>query len=255
MYWIFVVVFSFTVLSGKTITIQAAFGQGEESLYLTNFDSIVADSYAEVDQTSSSANNQEVLTNCQGGNLPTNTVEITSPSEINSSDLASQCTKDDICIIASGVSLVMDSSLAVGALIIRGSLQWNDETQTDESQYLCGGYIVVENQGQFQLNLNIVDTNKKAWVYIRNNGAVHSGLKTRAFGSDAMGSSGNPVLEVQGRHLERTWSLLSKPLTAGSTTMTLLHNPTFMGWKVGDRIAIAPMKDRAEGYPWNNCFE
>ena len=223
-------------------TTQAALWQHEENKYLDNYDEMVRNSYSEANE----AHNQELLHRCKGGILPTTTVEITAPTSILASELAFQCSENDICIVGSGVSLFMDSSLIVGALIVKGNLTWNDNTQVSDTQYLCGGYIVVEDQGHFHLK-----TEKKAWIYIRNNGAVHPGLRTRALGSDARGG-GNPKLEIEGRELQRTWSLLSSPMTLGSTTMKLLHSGPAMGWQKGDRIAISPMERLAQG--WGQDF-
>jgi hypothetical protein len=44
----------------------------------------------------------------------------------------------------------------------------------------------------------------------------------------------------------RTWSLLSAPLYAGDSFI-VRNDPICMGWKVGDRIAIAPTDDLSQG--------
>jgi hypothetical protein len=142
----------------------------------------------------------------------------------------------------------MTSNLNVGALIVRGSLQWNDATNAllSQSTFLCAGYIAVEQHGNW--NMTIQDSNASAWVYIKDNGAIHPNLRSRAFGGVAINGDDYPVIDIHGRALLRTWSLLSEPLQIGSNTMKLLHNPTYMGWKIGDRIAIAPTKPRSEGF-------
>lgn len=206
---------------------HAAYWQHDEGPYLANYDSIINDSYAEGDVES----NQNLLRNCKGGPLPTREISIQAPASIYASQLA--CGSNDICIIEAGVSLIMDTSLMVGAMILKGNLEWTDTTQTTESQYLCGGYIVVEGQGNFKLQVG----SKRAWLYIRNNGAIHPGLRSRALGSDAR-DGGDPYLEIQGRPLSRTWSLLSEPLEKGSSVLKLLHGAQSMGWQVGDRLAI-----------------
>ena len=40
--------------------------------------------------------------------------------------------------------------------------------------------------------------------------------------------------------MARTWSLLASPASPGTTTIELLHDASAMGWRVGDRLAIAP---------------
>ena len=42
-------------------------------------------------------------------------------------------------------------------------------------------------------------------------------------------------IDIHGRKLQRTWTLLSKTVMAGETTLHLKHDPIAMGWQVGDR--------------------
>ena len=44
-------------------------------------------------------------------------------------------------------------------------------------------------------------------------------------------------IEIHGRKLQRTWTLLSKTVVAGETVLHLKHGPAEMGWQVGDRTA------------------
>ena len=161
----------------------------------------------------------------------------------------SQCGTDTICIIPDGVTLKIDGNLNVGALIVRGVLEWTISTQSSSDQFLCGGYVVVENSGSFEMDLNSSTSNKKGWIYIKNNGAVHPELRSRSFGTSKQRySSDNPTMEIRGRELSRTWSLLSEPLYPGMNTMKLLHDPAQMGWKVGDRLGISPTESTARGW-------
>ena len=48
-----------------------------------------------------------------------------------------------------------------------------------------------------------------------------------------------PTIRIVGRPLERTWSLLNASVSAGNASITLVDNPTDMGWAAGDRISIA----------------
>lgn len=136
------------------------------------------------------------------------------------------------------------SDLNVGALVIRGSLEWTDTTQLASHAFLCAGYVAVEGDGSWDMTIQ----QKYAWIYIKDNGAIHSSLRSRAFGAAADDNSNdNPLIHVKGRELIRTWSLLAKPLQLGDSTMELLHHPNMMGWKVGDRIAVAPTQSRSQG--------
>ena len=39
--------------------------------------------------------------------------------------------------------------------------------------------------------------------------------------------------------MERTWTLLASDAPQGSTTLNTRDDPTLMGWRVGDTIAVA----------------
>jgi len=235
---------------------EAAFEHGQEIDYLALFDSIDDASYAAVDDSSSSAPS-ELLEQCKKSgstSTPTNEVYLSGNSGtifnsgvILSSSATAQCDSNSICIVPDGLTLKMDESLNVGALVIRGSLEWNDFTVgTSQSTFLCAGYVAVEENGSFQMDIQ--QQNQSAWIYLKDNGATHSVLRNRSFGSAAIpDSNDNPTVNIKGRELIRTWSLLSNPLLKGETTMKLMHNPTFMGWSIGDRIAIAPTELRSTG--------
>ena len=150
------------------------------------------------------------------------------------------CT-DAICVVPAGLTLTLDASLNVGALIVRGAVRWDDATQTAPQQWLCAGYVAVEPGGLFNLTV----LNAEAFVYIKDNSAYHPQLATQTcagggadgadgpcppLGARAFGGVGTTI-EVAGRPLRRTWSLLAKPAAVGSTSLSLLHDPQAMGWR------------------------
>jgi len=232
------------------LTFQAkAFQQGSENEYLSNFDKIIASSYSAVDDLSNDHNPAppDLIRNCKNSkNKPVSNIVVSSNSPfITASSVSIQCGTDSVCIVPDGMTLEMDTDLNVGALIVRGSLVWKDETQSNLSQYLCAGYIVMENSGSFIMNLQ----EKNGWIYIKDNGAVHPMLRTRAFGASGTHNSlTNPSVDINGREMVRTWSLLSKPFLSGESSLKLLHNPSLMGWSVGDRIGISPTEDQSTGF-------
>ena len=216
-------------------------------------------SYSQVDDLSNENLNkppQDLLDQCKNRGYVNPTREVTVNSggrSVSAFSVQSQCgtNADTICIIPDGLTLKMDGNLNVGALIVRGVLEWTISTQSSSSdQFLCGGYVVVENNGFFEMDLNSNTSNKKGWIYIKNNGAVHPELRSRSFGTSKQrySSVDNPTMEIRGRDLSRTWSLLSEPLYPGMNTMKLLHDPAQMGWKVGDRLGISPTESRAQGW-------
>jgi len=212
-------------------------------------------SYSQVDDTSTANANkapQELLNECKdrGKSFPTQEMTVKGGGIVSASFVQSQCGTNSICILPLGTTLVMDGNLNVGALIVRGILEWTSVIQQSQSdQFLCAGYIVVEGIGSFDMDLNRNDETRTGWIYIKNNGAVHPELRSRSFGTfKERYSSDIPTMTIRGRKLERTWSLLSNQLVPGATTMRVMHDPFQMGWRVGDRLGISPTEDSAKGW-------
>ena len=159
---------------------------------------------------------------------PTRQVTVQAPNGavINSFTLSAQCGDDSICTIPLGVFLQVDTSLNLGALIVKGTIEWNDDTQVNSSAFVCAGYIAVEGQGKWEMDIQVKD----AYIYIKYNGAVHTKLRSRAFGTWAETVSDYPMIDITGRDLARTWSLLSVPIQSGDTMIKLMHNAELMGW-------------------------
>lgn len=63
---------------------------------------------------------------------------------------------------------------------MQGRILWTDETQQNNEQFLCGGYIVTEGNGTFNLSLSSLF--KTAFIFIKANNAVHPSLGMRVFG-------------------------------------------------------------------------
>ncbi|CAF5189536.1 unnamed protein product, partial [Rotaria sp. Silwood1] len=57
------------------------------------------------------------------------------------SDLQIFCGTETICTIPAGFTVTMNSNLNVAALVLSGSLVWNDLSQSSSDQWLCAGYI------------------------------------------------------------------------------------------------------------------
>ena len=221
-----------------------------ETAYLGTFDSLISDSYSELD-TSPTA-----LDECRTATLLTNpdqlpelVVQSTSAhsSFVSASSLSNQCGQHSVCVVPPNVTVLMDGNINVAAMIIRGKLLWTSRTQQTSEQHLCAGYVAVEENGNFTLRLNDQDgANKRAWVYIKDNGASHRFMKTRSFGAVGLGGA-TPTIDLEGRPLRRTWSLLAETLEPWATEMRLMHDPVAMGWRVGDRIQVGPTKGGSEG--------
>jgi hypothetical protein len=143
---------------------------------------------------------------------------------------------------------------------------------------LCAGYVVVEDGGIFSVTNGYdpddgsndgsfatgrqtsVGATAKLWIYIRDNGARHAILGSRVLGaigtyagnfsSDTIQSElSQPKIIIRDRSTMflRSWSLLAKSIQMNDTIIHTIHDPIQMGWQIGDRIAIAPFADRAQG--------
>lgn len=198
-------------------------------LYTENFDSIQAASYSVIDDPDANLP-PDLLSACKdkGYNPPTREVVVQADSSgvINSSTVSTQCGGDSVCVVPFGTTFQVDTSLSLAALIVKGVVEWTDDTQVNPSAFMCAGYITVEGFGMWEMEV----VSKDAFVYIKDNGAVHSKLRSRSFGSVALNTGDYPTIEITGRELARTWSLLSKPLHQGDDKVQLMHNPNFMGW-------------------------
>jgi len=237
-----------TVLFIITPASATKYGHAQSDQYVQDFPTLMEKSYTMVDTDGPAA----LLTQCKNPpkQNPTGDVIVFSESvNISSSEVQSQCGTSTTCILQGGLTLEMDAPLKVHSLIVKdgGKVLWTDTShpENQRSIWLCAGYIAIESGGSFELNLQ--DEEKRAWVYIMNNGAFHPTLKSRSFGAVGNEGEDNMMINIQGRDLKRTWSLLQQPLLPGSRKMKLLHQPLEMGWKIGDRISIAPTDARASG--------
>ena len=173
----------------------------------------------------------DLLTTCKNDDIAPSrnvTVQPGVDGYITSSQVSEQCENDSICIIPFGTTFQLDESINLAALTVMGNVEWNDNTQVDSHAFLCAGYVSIEGHGKWEMNLH----HKDGFIYLKDNGATHHHLRTRAFGSHAVSSSDYPIIDITGRELVRTWSLLSDPLKKGDDSIRLMHNPNLMGWYV-----------------------
>ena len=153
-------------------------------------------------------------------------VQADSSGLVNSAAVSAQCSSDSVCVIPFGTTFQVNTSVNLAALVVKGDVEWSDNTQIDPSAFICAGYIAVEGLGKWEMELQ----SKDAFIYIKDNGAVHPKLRSRSFGSVAVDDVDFPIIDINGRELARTWSLLSKPLQQGNGRINLMHNPDLMGW-------------------------
>ena len=205
----------------SSVSTIVPYGQADTALFLAEFDTLIADSYGERLPTGlrDACRALGSSSSGDGGSLPS--VSVAAGVEVSAASLMATCGTASICTVPAGSTLRMSGSVNVAALVVQGSVVWTDETQRVEDQWLCAGYVAVEAGATFNLTVAAA----RAWVYIKDNGAGHTALGARAFG----GIRGH--VSVQGRPLERTFSLLAAAAAAGATTIALLHEPAAMGWQ------------------------
>jgi hypothetical protein len=211
--------------------ITAQYQVTEEARYMANFPNIMAASYKEPLPT-------DLTITCANKGNADITQNFTVSADTTSKNIMSQCNANTRCIIQAGVTVTMNTNLNVGVLEVYGSLVWTDSTQTQPEQYLCAGNIYFSPFSVFKMNI----AQAKAYIYIKNNGASNA-----RFGQRFLVAEKPTSLDISGRPLRRTWSLLAKDFTVGGNSISLMHNANDMGWKVGDRIAIAPTQIVATG--------
>jgi len=126
--------YSFSAVS----VVNGAVSQGEEGIYLANFNRIMEASYSQVDDMSNENLNKpppELLNQCKNHGYANPTQEVIvnagGGGTVSASSVQSQCRTDTICIIPEGTTLTMDGNLNFGALIVRGV--WNGHLPPNQS--------------------------------------------------------------------------------------------------------------------------
>ena len=120
----------------QTNNAYEAFSQQDEAGYLGAFDTLIKDSY-------SAPLPKDLVATCKNQNQATVSTVKSITTSMLSSDLQIFCGTDTICTIPSSLTVTMNSNLNVAALVVTGSLVWNDASQSSSDQWLCAGYIVV----------------------------------------------------------------------------------------------------------------
>eukprot|EP00931_Biecheleriopsis_adriatica_P093048 TRINITY_DN667_c0_g1_i1.p1 TRINITY_DN667_c0_g1~~TRINITY_DN667_c0_g1_i1.p1 ORF type:complete len:1526 (+),score=218.47 TRINITY_DN667_c0_g1_i1:80-4579(+) len=150
-------------------------------------------------------------------------------SHLNS--VSMNCAFDSHCTVPAGETWILDSSVRYATITIRGTLEW--DTSQDGLE-LRAGHVLVESGGHLKIGTQAAPMQKRATVYITKNSHTHQDLGKRFFGGVGSGR-----VDVHGRKLERTWTLLSSNGFPGQNVLQLKDDPTSMGWEVGDRIGVA----------------
>mmetsp|Transcript_35303 Transcript_35303/g.94015 ORF Transcript_35303/g.94015 Transcript_35303/m.94015 type:complete len:1048 (-) Transcript_35303:226-3369(-) len=135
------------------------------------------------------------------------------------------------CVVPAGETWILDRSMTVDTLTVSGTLRW--DTSVDGLE-LRSGYVVVDATGHLEVGSVSAPMEKSATIYITENAEEHPKCGHRFL----CGLNGGRV-EIHGRELARTWTLLSRTAHVGSTELFLKDEPASMGWRAGDRIGLA----------------
>ncbi len=131
-FWEFILV----LISLIKMSQSQGFAQQDEARYLGSFDRLIKDSY-------SAPLPNDIITKCKRQGQVTNPQVLSIKSSMTSDELQTFCGTSSICTIPSGFKVTMTSSINVAALVVQGTLEWTDSSQTAKDQYLCAGYIAV----------------------------------------------------------------------------------------------------------------
>ena len=196
-----------------------------EGIYLENFETLISRSYAVPLP-------DWVTNNCKDQGLITTelaTTNVQSATTLNSNDIQTQCGSNTHCVVTD-THVEMTGNLNLASLTLKGttSFDWNEAT-TSSSLNLCTGFFLAMDGTVVTINLQTLD----GLIYIKDNN-LNSNLGKRVFGG--VGST----IDITGREMARTWSLLASAVNVGESSIQLVHNPMDMGWRVGDRIVMSP---------------
>lgn len=116
--------------------VSEAFAQEDEAAYINNFSTLIKDSY-------SAPLPQDLAAAYKNQNQATGATVKSITTSMQSSNLQVFCGTDTICTIPVGLTVTMNSTLNLAALVVDGSLVSNDASQPSSDQWLCAGYIAV----------------------------------------------------------------------------------------------------------------
>jgi len=135
--------------------------------------------------------------------------------------------------VAAGDDVVLSGDAEAASVTVRGGrLRWDP----DVPGVLRAGFVVAEEGGSVEMGSPSRPAAEGSRIHVVNNGRAHPVTGKRSVGSVGQGAR----LWVFGRPLARTWFLLARPAASGDRTLKLDGDAAAAGWRVGDRIAVAP---------------
>ena len=177
-------------------------------------------------------------------------------SDVLSSEYGGASNASDVTVW-NGETLIIDADVDCQYLNVEGAVVW--DTTVDGITLRAAGIIIVAN-GSFTLgtqespmlleatvvikSLNetvsvAAATDDDNVVYATDFDSVKVTAGSRPFVAYSLDGVSRPSIEIAGRPVVRTWTMLAKSVSAGESTLWLEHNPEALGWRVGDRVSIA----------------
>eukprot|EP00931_Biecheleriopsis_adriatica_P054763 TRINITY_DN32266_c0_g1_i1.p1 TRINITY_DN32266_c0_g1~~TRINITY_DN32266_c0_g1_i1.p1 ORF type:complete len:1098 (+),score=130.59 TRINITY_DN32266_c0_g1_i1:50-3343(+) len=133
------------------------------------------------------------------------------------------------CIIPSGDIWILDQNVEIDSLTIFGTLEWDQEKEGLE---LRASYILVSDRGHLKLGTPENPMMKSARIFIKLGTQAHP-----QFGDRFLAGQGTGRIDIHGRRLAFTWTLLSQDAD-NTSNLRLKQDPRSMGWQLNDRIGI-----------------
>ncbi|CAK9057639.1 Cell surface hyaluronidase (Cell migration-inducing hyaluronidase 2) (Transmembrane protein 2) [Durusdinium trenchii] len=153
------------------------------------------------------------------------------PEDLFSNISLSNDCLDGHCEVPAGHTWILDQSVDVKTLKVFGTVKWDTEKDGLE---LRAGYILVAEGGYFQVGSRTKPMELSATIYIKRGSESH-----QWFGDRFLASEGEARVEIHGRRLKRTWTLLARTAEKDDKQLFLKHDPLEMGWRIGDHIGLA----------------
>jgi cell surface hyaluronidase len=130
-------------------------------------------------------------------------------------------------IIPVGKQVLLDTSVELGALQINGQLRF------DNADLELRAKSIMVHGGKLQIGSSLAPFAKRATITLV---GQDTGGDVMGMGEKVLGVMNGGSLELYGAARGKAWTRLNETATVGATTLNL---ETSVGWKVGDKLALA----------------
>ena len=139
----------------------------------------------------------------------------------------------DVVVAAGETVTLPPGPVEAASVTVRGTLRW----PADAAAQLTTGFLVAEGPaGAVRIGTAAQPAAPGSAVQVVDNGRAHSALGPLAVGAEGAGAR----IDVHGA-AKTPWALLAEPVFAGEAGAdTLRLDRPLDGWRVGDRLALAP---------------